>query len=181
MQQVQKLDLNQVGLSVNYEDLPDDTNVTLPDGEYMVLIEEAYVQENNNKDGHFIFVKFKVTQGQYRGVNVVNRYNIANPNEQAVNIGKAQLKSLMAAINLENQVLDTCQKLMNKPLKISVTSKKSQYNGKEYINNEVKSYNKIDVAAASVNAQQLESGTQTAAGGVSNSAPAASLNTGEGW
>jgi hypothetical protein len=157
MDNVQKFDLNDVGGAVNFNDLPDDANAIVPAGTYAAMVSDAYLQKTKNGNGYFIYAEFKITQGQYRGSNVVHRFNWVNDNEIAVKIGKSQFKGLLVALNKEGAQLNSLNVIKDLPLMIDVdVTQGSKYidnqgverNGNDQ--NEIKRFNKLDTANVSV-------------------------------
>lgn len=69
---------------------------TLPAGWYAAMITGTEIVPNKNADGTFLKVKFTLQHPDFaKGRVIFNNYNITNPKEQAVTIGKAQLTGMM--------------------------------------------------------------------------------------
>jgi hypothetical protein len=118
----------------------------IPNGRYKAVAISATRKHNKNNTGWFWELVFTVIEGQYEGRTVTHRFNMANPNDEAVAIGRSHMKRYLEAIgNLEPKDEDA---LCNIAVFITVTCKKNTYtnrNGKavEGINNEI---TKIDPA-----------------------------------
>jgi len=120
----------------------------IPNGSYKAVATSAARKHNKNNTGWFWELVFTVIEGQYEGRTVTHRFNMANPNDEAVAIGRSHMKRYLDAIgNLEPKDEDA---LCNIAVVITVSCKKNTYtnrNGKqvEGINNEI---TKIDPAAS---------------------------------
>ena len=112
----------------------------IPNGRYRAAATSAAKKPNKKKDGWFWEFTFSIIEGEYEGRTVACRFNLANPNEQAVAIGRSQMKRYLEAIgnvepNDENEML-------NIAVWITVICKKSSYSNREGkqvdgINNEI--------------------------------------------
>jgi len=111
----------------------------IPNGRYLAAATSAVRKNNKKKDGWFWEFTFTVIDGEYEGRTVAFRFNMENPSEQAVAIGRKQMKRYLEAIgNVEpNDESD----MLNIAIWITVICKKSSYSrdGKqvEGINNEI--------------------------------------------
>lgn len=68
-----------------------------PDGEYLIVVDEAVVKETKDGTGQYINARFKFLDGPSKGSTFYTMYNIKNKNEQAVKIGLGELKRLLKA------------------------------------------------------------------------------------
>jgi len=118
----------------------------IPNGRYKAVATSATRKHNKSDTGWFWELVFTVVEGEYEGRTVTHRFNMANPNSEAVAIGRSHMKRYLESIgNLEPKDEDA---LCNIALFITVSCKKSTYtnrNGKvvDGINNEI---TKIDPA-----------------------------------
>ena len=118
----------------------------IPNGRYKAVATSATRKHNKSDTGWFWELVFTVVEGEYEGRTVTHRFNMANPNSEAVAIGRSHMKRYLESIgNLEPKDEEA---LCNIAVFITVTCKKSAYtnrNGKsvEGINNEI---TKIDPA-----------------------------------
>ena len=118
----------------------------IPNGTYKVVASSAHRKHNKNNTGWYWEIVFTVIEGAYEGRAVTHRFNMANPNDDAVAIGRSHMKRYLESIgNLEPRDEEA---LCNIAVFITVACKKNTYtnrNGKqvEGINNEI---TKIDPA-----------------------------------
>jgi hypothetical protein len=74
----------------------------VPVGRYPVVATSATRRTNKQGDGWFMEVIFAVAAGEYEGRTVVHRFNLANPSDEAVAIGRSQMRRYLDCIgNLE--------------------------------------------------------------------------------
>lgn len=69
----------------------------LPNGEYQVVAKAGELKTTKAGDGKYIKVEFEVIDGAFKGRKLWEQYNVANPNEVATNIGKANMKKFFLA------------------------------------------------------------------------------------
>jgi len=105
----------------------------LPAGKYNVVCEEANIKETKNGDGEYINVRFSVIDGDMKGRKMFMMFNIKNKNEQAVTIGRQQLKSFLIAAGTENFALTTVKALEGMKAKATVQVKGDSYGEKNNI------------------------------------------------
>ncbi len=72
----------------------------LPDGTYTVMVSKEEIKESQKGD-KYLQVFFEVVEGDFKGQNVIQNYNIWHSNPQAANIAKAALKKIAQATNNE--------------------------------------------------------------------------------
>ena len=129
----------------------------IPNGKYKAVASSAQRKHNKNNTGWFWELVFTIIEGQHEGRTVTHRFNMANPNDEAVAIGRSHMKRYLDAIgNLEPRDEEA---LCNIAVFITVACKKNTYtnrNGKqvEGINNEI---TKIDPAFNEPKAQPTAS------------------------
>jgi hypothetical protein len=104
----------------------------IPNGTYKAVATSAARKHNKNNTGWFWELTFSIVEGQYEGRTVTHRFNMANPNDDAVAIGRSHMKRYLEAIgNLEPKDEEA---LCNIAVFITVTCKKNTYtnrNGKQ--------------------------------------------------
>ena len=101
----------------------------IPNGRYFAAATSATKKSNKKKDGWFWEFTFTIIEGEYQGRTVAYRFNMANPNEQAVAIGRSQLKRYLEAIgNVEPRDEND---MLNIAVWITVTCKKNSYTNRE--------------------------------------------------
>jgi hypothetical protein len=76
----------------------------LPEGIYRVMINATALKANKNSDGSHVSVEFQVVDGVHKGRKLWHNFNVANPNEKAQNIGRAQMKKFLAAIGITTAI-----------------------------------------------------------------------------
>jgi hypothetical protein len=74
----------------------------IPEGRYKAVVTSAVRKHTKKKQGWFWELIFTVDEGQYTGRSVTHRFNMANPSEEAVAIGRSQLKRYLDAIGNQN-------------------------------------------------------------------------------
>ena len=121
----------------------------VPTGWYVGTMTSSEVKENSKKNGKILEVEYTIaTPDQYKGRKLYDRFNIENPNQQAVEIAYAQLSAVCHAINVI-QFQDPAQ-LHNRPLQIRavLTPAEIGADGKQYeARNEVRGYKALELAA----------------------------------
>jgi hypothetical protein len=74
----------------------------IPNGTYKAVVTSAVRKHNKNNTGWFWELVFTIIEGQHEGKTVVFRCNMVNPSEEAVAIGRGQMRRFLDAIgNLE--------------------------------------------------------------------------------
>ena len=114
----------------------DDYSV-VPAGEYNSQIVKSEVVKTKAGTGTLLKLQFKIIDGKFKGRIVFGQYNIENPNEQAVQISRKQMKTLCDAIGKPDGVEDS-NEMHNIPLAIKVGVKPAQ--GVYAEQNEIKFY-----------------------------------------
>jgi len=74
----------------------------LPDGKYEVVIVNSDIRQTKAGTGEFIEVEMQVIGGDHAGRRLWERYNVANTNKIAEDIGRAQLGGLCTALGVQN-------------------------------------------------------------------------------
>ena len=113
---------------------------TIPNGRYQAIATSAIRRHTKSGNGWFWEITFAIAEGQYEGSTVVHRFNMVNPSEEAVAIGRSHMKRYLDAIgNLNPQdESDMC----NITVWIEIECKKSTYTNRrgeqaEGINSEI--------------------------------------------
>jgi hypothetical protein len=91
----------------------------VPAGWYNVMIEASENKPTSSGNGEFLEIKMNVLDGQFQGRKLFHRFNLKNPNQQAVEIAYKELSAVCHAVN----VLDVpdSQVLHGIPLKVKVS------------------------------------------------------------
>ena len=130
---------------LSQQNLPQSTSFDpLPAGWYFSTITEAELKTTKAGNGEYISIKYEVTGPTHQGRGIYSMLNIRNPNPKAEEIGLGQLRSLMAAINL-NDLQDTDQ-LLGGSLQIKLSVKRDEEYGDQ---NEVKQYKALSATMPS--------------------------------
>lgn len=116
----------------------DDYSV-VPAGVYNSQIVKSDIVPTKKKDGTLLKLQYKIIDGKFKGRTIFGQYNLTNPNEQAVQISKTQIKTLCDAIGKPDGFSDTTQ-LHNIPLQIKIAVKPAS--GPYAESNEIKFYDK---------------------------------------
>lgn len=127
----------------------------IPDGDYVVIVAHSQFKEGKNEGAAGLQVGFMVEEGAHKGKMVQDYINIANSNEQAVEIGMRRLKGIMVAQNRKSYVLDTDADLVSKEkFMISVALEKSMYKEKEIESSAVKKIYAIEKKTGTASASK---------------------------
>lgn len=101
----------------------------LPPGDYEVVCEQCELQDNKNQTGNFLYCRFTITSGNYKGRFLSERYTYQHPSADAVRIGHEQLSRLCKAIGIER--IDDTQQLVGKRFVVTVAVRKRSDTGDE--------------------------------------------------
>lgn len=71
----------------------------IPSGKYMLAVVNSELKPTAAGTGEFIELEINVIDGEYKGRKIWHRINWANPNQQAVKIGRAEMSALCRACN----------------------------------------------------------------------------------
>lgn len=135
---------------ININELPEETGggdyTPIPAGEYNATIKSADVKATSKGDGQYIKLRLDITGPTHSGRVIFANVNIRNASQQAEQIGRAQLRSIMGAIGLAD-LTDTDQ-LIGGQLVVKVAVKDARVDpatGKTYeASNEVKAYKAME-------------------------------------
>jgi len=116
----------------------------VPAGKYMAIIAASEMKATKTGKGCYLELQFQIIEGEYANRNVWARLNLDNPNQQAVQIARAQLSAVCRAVGVMTPK-DSCE-LHNLPLVIDVKCKKRQ--DTDELTNEVKGFLKKESPAA---------------------------------
>jgi hypothetical protein len=100
----------------------------IPNGRYKAIVSSAERKHTKSGNGWFWELTFSIVEGEHEGHAIVHRFNMVNPSEDAVAIGRSHMKRYLDSIgNLEpKDENDLC----NIAVWIDVACKKSKYTGK---------------------------------------------------
>lgn len=112
-------------------------------GWYLMDIVKSEVKTTKDKKGKYIALSLKVDPDEPNaGFTIYDNLNIVNPNETAVKIARATLKSICTAVGHDGELEET-EDLHNitMAVKVSVKEESAQWPAK----NEVKAYRSADL------------------------------------
>lgn len=96
----ENLDLNQFYAGVNTEQLMQDVRTPLPEGDYVVEVENMEIKDTKRGDGKYVKVHLNVIGPKHTGRKLWVNFNIVNPNPKAVEIGQRELYKFSVACGL---------------------------------------------------------------------------------
>lgn len=131
----------------------------LPAGKYIAAITESAKKPTKNGRGSYLQLTFQIVDGPYKGRLLWARLNLDNPNQQAVQIARAELSAICRATGVMRP--NDSAELHNLPIEITVACKKRNDTGE--ITNEIKGY--AAKGASSEPAPASTPNPTTAAGG----------------
>jgi hypothetical protein len=126
---------------------PDAPFEVLPPNKYVVQIIHSEWKETKAGTGSYLILEMEVMEGEYVGAKIIDRLNLHNPNQKAVEIAQRALSGICRAIGLA--VANDSDELHFRPMLARVTVGKSRTgeDGKVYDgNNEVKGYEPVGAA-----------------------------------
>ena len=125
----------------------------IPAGKYLAIIAASEMKPTKSGNGSYLELQFQVIEGEYKGRLLWSRLNLDNPNQQAVQIARAELSAVCRAVGVM-QPKDSVE-LHNLPLLVTVKCKKREDTGE--MTNEIKGYTKKEAATGQT--QQATSST----------------------
>lgn len=132
---------------------------TIPPGEYEACIVASEMKTTKNGDGQYLNLEIQIISGQYQNRKLFEKLNLVNKSEQTVQIAKGTLSSICRAVGIMTP--NDSSDLHNKPFRISVGTKKSDYNGD--MENKIKGFKPRSAGPAPANSTLSSS---TPAGGM---------------
>lgn len=90
----------------------------LPAGWYNGYITSLEIVHTKNKNGKILKAVFSVLSGYYKGISIIENFNIFNQNETAQRIARAELSAIGVALGIQNG--EDAEILLRKPLKFKV-------------------------------------------------------------
>lgn len=106
----------------------------VPQGDYLVIVDDAQVKDTKSGTGAYINVKFLITEGEYKNRAIFNMFNIKNDNQQAVKIGLEQLKAFLKISGYKTpESIESVTDLIGLTATAVVKNKKDDYGDKAYI------------------------------------------------
>lgn len=128
----------------------------LPPGDYLCVIVNSEMRPTKSGDGQYLALEHDIIDGPHKNRKLWNNLNLINPNQQAVDIAKAQLSALCHAIGVMH-VTDSTQ-LHGRPVLVNVRTKPVEKDGQGNVvrdaSNEVKGYKLATGTAPAPHLQQ---------------------------
>ena len=116
--------------------------VLLPPGKYAAVINKDELKSNSKQNGKLLVLSLQITEGEFTGVEVVDRLNLLNPSVIAQKIGQGTLKRICGLCNVPYPPNDS-RVLWGVPLTITVKNEEYQNASGETVNsNKITGYNK---------------------------------------
>lgn len=95
----------------NPADVPEPENrdfSPIPTGEYIVHMVESDLKDvKPPKTGQYVEAVFEIVEGEHKGRKLWERFNIINPNDDAVRIAYQQLAAIANAVGHQGEIRDT--------------------------------------------------------------------------
>jgi len=86
--------MKKINYTANENDLYENFNYVLPEGEYEVKIIDTDIYENKNKNGDILKIVYQILIKPFTGRKIFDFIVISHPNEMAVRIGRQKLNTL---------------------------------------------------------------------------------------
>ena len=99
--------------------------VLIPPGSYEAVILNSEMQSTKDNKGQFLKLDVVITNGEYANTEFVDRLNIINENQKAVDIAFGVLANISKALGMNETPQDSAE-LHNKPLLIKVETEKGK-------------------------------------------------------
>ena len=106
----------------------------LPAGLYPAIMVSASRKATQKNDGFFLECVYQIIDGEMTGKKFTSRMNLWNPNSQAVDIAKRELKSLRVALGLQDTEART-DLFLSRPVVLNITVKPRKDKPSEAENN----------------------------------------------
>lgn len=110
----------------------------VPSGGYVAVVAKSEMKATKTGAGHFLELTFQIVEGDFRDRLLWARLNLDNPNQQAVQIARAELSAICRAVGV--MAPKDSSELHDLPLVIRVGCRKRQ--DTDAIVNEIKGYAK---------------------------------------
>ncbi|UAB76986.1 DUF669 domain-containing protein [Erythrobacter sp. SCSIO 43205] len=150
-----------VALGGTYQADPDNVGgdyTPVPPGEYRVIVKDSDMKENSRRNGTYLQLDLEIVEGEHAGRTIIERLNLDNPNQQAVDIAQRTLNAICVATG--KMAIADSNELHNIPMIAVVKvdpAKPYMKDGVEQLgspSNSVKTYKPVGQASASAPAAQ---------------------------
>lgn len=105
----------------------------LPDGKYLVTLNEAELKDTKSGTGKYISAQFRVSSGEHKGRCTFHNFNVENPNPTVVKIGLEQLKKMLTLAGRNVLKLTDVNQLVGTQVGIQLKTKTDSYGKKNEI------------------------------------------------
>ena len=117
---------------------PMDQFEPIPAGRYFAAITGSEMKPTKSGTGSYLELIFQVVEGEFKGRQLWARLNLANPNDLAVKMARAELAAVCKAVGVMTP--NDSQELHNLPLEVTVKVKPRSDTGDPA--NEISGYDK---------------------------------------
>lgn len=87
-----------LGQTYDFTDVPEPSFDPIPTGWYRAKVSGSRLKDTKAGDGKYLEVEFTILGPSYEGRRVWGRFNLENPSDRAVEIGRAQFGELCRAV-----------------------------------------------------------------------------------
>jgi len=115
----------------------------VPKGAYLSILTDSKFESTKAGDGEFLWLKWEIVEGEYKGRAVIDRLNLKNKNGTTVKIAQAALSAICHAVGILKP--KDSEELHNKTVMVSVALEPY----KDGFSNSVKGYKAANGAASS--------------------------------
>lgn len=105
--------LNFKASAIQIEERPSTSYGPLPAGDYDMMIVKTDTKPTKAGNGHYLECEMHVIAGEHSGRRHWERFNLDNPNQQAVKIAQESLAKLCAALGIDE--VNDSEELHDKP------------------------------------------------------------------
>lgn len=113
-------------LNIDLNEVEETGGGDLPAGKYHVQVETSELKPTKAGTGWYIYTMLNVIGENRNGSKAFFNFNVANPNPEAVRIGKGQLKSMVVAATGESMVITDPSQLVGMDCVIKVVEKNGE-------------------------------------------------------
>jgi len=97
---------------------PSEGYTPIPEGTYQAIIDKTEMKNNKALTGEFLAITWSISDGDNSGRTVIDRLNLTNPSEKAVQIAKDTLQKICDALEIDN--LENHEDLRGKTAEIEI-------------------------------------------------------------
>lgn len=89
-------------MSFDLSDVKTQSNEVLPVGKYICNVTDAELKDTKAGTGQYIKVELTIKGPEHTNRKIFTQFNVSNPNAQAAEIGRSQLKTLLVSAGYPN-------------------------------------------------------------------------------